>query len=299
MTKYPSFHLSFEFFPPKTEEGKENLRKTAIELAATEPDFFSVTFGAGGSTQTGTIDVVNTIHHQTKIPVAPHLTCTGASRTEIIEILQQYKLLGVRRIIALRGDHPSGKEESGELRFANELIELIRDTTQSHFHLSIAAYPEFHPQAECALKDMHHFKNKVSAGADSAITQYFFNPEAYFYFLDHCAKLGISIPVTPGIMPITNFSKLVRFSDMCGAEIPRWIRKRLEAYGDDQASIQAFGTEVVYDLCQRLIAGGAPGLHFYTLNQSEASLALLKLLNLEKASASPQKPRVTQEPDNQ
>jgi methylenetetrahydrofolate reductase (NADPH) len=273
-------NISFEFFPPKTPEGKNNLQAAALQLADAHPTFFSVTFGAGGSTREGTIETVKMLQEKTPVSVTPHLACIGSSREEIIEILQCYQSLGINRLVALRGDLPSGMGQGGEFRYAAELVTLIRETTQDHFHIEVAAYPEFHPQAANAAADMLHFKQKVQAGANSAITQYFFNPDAYFYFRDYCAKEEIFIPITPGIMPITHFSKLVRFSDMCGAEIPRWIRKRLESYGDDMESIQAFGTEVVYDLCQRLLAGGAPGLHFYTLNHAEASLTLLKMLPL-------------------
>jgi methylenetetrahydrofolate reductase (NADPH) len=275
-------NISFEFFPPKTPEGMINLSHTAIALSVHQPEFFSVTFGAGGSTREGTMDTVKMLQQKTSIPATPHLACIGSTRAEIIAILKQYQALGIKRIVALRGDLPSGMGQSGELRFANELVELIRETTQDHFYIEVAAYPEVHPQARNADQDILNFKRKVAAGANSAITQYFFNPDAYFYFLDQCAKANIFVPITPGIMPITQFSKLVRFSDMCGAEIPRWIRKRFETYGDDHDAIQAFAQEVVYDLCQRLLAGGAPGLHFYTLNHAEASLRVLGLLNLPK-----------------
>lgn len=277
-----SFNVSFEFFPPKTPEGIVNLHGAAIALATTEPDFFSVTFGAGGSTREGTIDTVKMLRQETVIPVAPHLTCVGSTREEIIAILHRYRALGVKRIVALRGDLPSGMGRGGELRFANELVTLIREITQNYFHIEVAAYPECHPQAHNAEEDMLHFKKKVEAGANSAITQYFFNPDAYFYFVDNCAKNGMHLPITPGIMPITQFAKLVRFSDMCGAEIPRWIRKRLEGYADDTVSIQAFGLEVVHQLCERLIDGGAPGLHFYTLNHAEVSLILMQKLAVKK-----------------
>jgi methylenetetrahydrofolate reductase (NADPH) len=273
-------NISFEFFPPKTPEGQNNLQTTALALAGAHPEFFSVTFGAGGSTREGTIDTVKMLQEKTSTPVTPHLACIGSSREEIIEVLECYKSLGINRLVALRGDLPSGMGQAGEFRYASELVELIRKHMPDQFHIEVAAYPEFHPQAQNALADLMHFKQKVIAGANSAITQYFFNPDAYFYFRDLCAKHEIFVPITPGIMPITHFSKLVRFSDMCGAEIPRWIRKRLESYGDDLESIQAFGLEVVYDLCQRLLSGGAPGLHFYTLNHAEASLALLKMLPL-------------------
>jgi methylenetetrahydrofolate reductase (NADPH) len=283
MTESKGFNLSFEFYPPKTADGAIHLAVEAGELASAGPEFFSVTFGAGGSTREGTLETVSTLQKKTKIPVAPHLSCIGATKKEISETLQRFKALGIKRIVALRGDLPSGMGNGGELRYAHELVELIRAETQDHFHIEIAAYPEVHPQAENARADILNFRKKVEAGANSAITQYFFNPDAYFYYLDYCAQHGIFIPITPGILPITNFSRLVRFSDMCGAEIPRWIRRRLESYGDDVQAIQDFGYEVVHDLCQRLIKGGAPGLHFYTLNHSEASLNLLKMLNIRPA----------------
>ncbi len=280
MTKHEPLIISYEFFPPKTPEGEKNLLETAKALATTNPNFFSVTFGAGGSTRDGTLKTVEKLLKTTDIPVAPHLSCIGTSPADIVSILDQYQSLGVNRLVALRGDLPSGMGHSGDVRYANELVSLIRETTQNHFHIEVAAYPECHPQSKNALEDILNFKKKVYAGANSAITQYFFNPDAYFYYRDLCTKHGISIPIIPGIMPITNFSKLIRFSDMCGAEIPRWIRKHLETFGDDHESIQAFGLEVVNDLCQRLIAGGVPGLHFYTLNHAEATLDLLKLLHL-------------------
>lgn len=271
--------LSFEFYPPKTPEGMLSLEKTVLALSKTAPHFFSVTFGAGGSTRAGTLDAVKKIQ-QLNIPVAPHIACMGLTRNEIISILKMYQTNGIKRIVALRGDLPSGMGQSGELRFANELISLIREITQDAFHIEVAAYPETHPQALNALDDIIQLKKKMQAGANSAITQYFFNADSYFYFIDACNKQGVTIPIVPGIMPITHFSKLVRFSDMCGADIPRWLRKRLEAYSDDQTSIQQFGIEVIYKLCDSLLQYGAPGLHFYTLNHSEPSLSLIKLLGL-------------------
>lgn len=270
--------ISFEFFPPKTAQGIENLQTTAVQLENFTPHFFSVTFGAGGSTREGTVHTVKMLQKLTSVPVAPHLACVGCTRAELKNIIQHYKDLGVKRIVALRGDLPSGMGQSGELKYAYELVDLIRTSTGDHFHIEVAAYPEFHPQAKSALEDILYFKNKIEAGANSAITQYFFNPDAYFYFIDACAKQHIFTPITPGIMPITQFSKLIRFSEVCGAEIPRWIRKRFEAYGDDTASIQSFGLEVVQDLCQRLLRGGAPGFHFYTLNHIEGSLPLVRML---------------------
>ncbi len=285
MKRQVNLNISFEFFPPKTSEGKENLSDTAATLAQTVPDFFSVTFGAGGSTRTGTLDTVTMLQKKTDIPIAPHLSCVGAGREEVVELLHFYQQLGVSRLVALRGDLPSGMGQSGEFRFASELVELIREVTHDHFHIEVAAYPEFHPQSKNALSDILNFKKKVEAGANSAITQYFFNPDAYFYFQDYCADFGISIPIVPGIMPIGQFSKLRRFSEACGAEIPRWLSRRLEAYGDDQESLRKLGLEVVYELCRRLIEGGAPGLHFYTLNQAELSLEILDLLNLKEQAA--------------
>jgi len=272
--------ISFEFYPPKTPEGVRNLHATAKELAKLKPEFFSVTFGAGGSTREGTLDMVQMLKTETPISVAPHLACMGCSKKDLTKIIQGYQQSGFNRIVALRGDLPSGMGRNGELRYAVELVKLIRQTTGEHFHVSVAAYPEVHPQANNAIDDFMYFKAKVAAGANSAITQYFFNPDAYFYFRDQCIKANISIPIIPGIMPITQFSRLVRFSDMCGAEIPRWIRKKLESYGDDQKSIQEFGLEVVYHLCRKLLAEGSPGLHFYTLNHAEASVKLVEMLRL-------------------
>ncbi|KAA1176009.1 methylenetetrahydrofolate reductase [NAD(P)H] [Marinobacter salinexigens] len=271
--------FSFEFFPPKTDQGKEKLQGVRDQLAAVNPDFFSVTFGAGGSTRDRTIETVLNLHKQ-GISTAPHLSCVGGTRQEIGELLDLYKDNGINRIVALRGDLPSGMGASGELRYANELVEFIREHSGDHFNLEVAAYPEFHPQARNAEEDLQNFARKVKAGANSAITQYFFNPDSYFYFVDRLEKMGVTIPVVPGIMPIVNFSSLVRFSDMCGAEIPRWIRKQLEAYGDDTDSIRKFGEEVVTQMCETLLKAGAPGLHFYTLNQVEPSLSIWKNLGI-------------------
>jgi len=277
--------ISFEFFPPKTPEGDALLTDTAFALAKNRPQFFSVTFGAGGSTRIGTVETVKRLLMLHKaISVAPHLSCIGENREDILEILNIYKNLGVKRLVALRGDLPSGMGQTGEFKFANELVALIRNVTGHFFHIEVAAYPEIHPQAKSALDDILNLKRKQDAGADSAITQYFFNPDAYFYYLDECTKHGINIPITPGIMPITTFSKLARFSDVCGAEIPRWIRKRLESYGDDIESINAFGLEVIYDLCQSLLSGGAPGIHFYTLNKATPSQDILDMLGLSERS---------------
>ncbi len=271
--------FSFEFFPPKTDKGVEKLKLVRDKLGALKPKYFSVTYGAGGSTQQGTFDTIMSIH-QAGFDAAPHLTCVGASRQILHELLQRYINNDIHRIVALRGDMPSGMHTSGEFHYANELVEFIRAETGDHFHIEVAAYPEFHPQAGNAQHDLDNFKRKIDAGANSAITQYFFNPDAYFRFIDDCERLGIDVPVVPGIMPITNYSNLARFSDMCGSEIPRWIRKRLEAFADDTDSIKAFGEDVVTDLCHQLLEAGAPGLHFYSMNQADASMAIWKNLGL-------------------
>ncbi|MBO3278153.1 methylenetetrahydrofolate reductase [NAD(P)H] [Pseudomonas schmalbachii] len=274
---------SFEFFPAKTEAGHEKLLATARQLASYKPDFFSCTYGAGGSTRDRTLTTVLQLDGEVKVSTAPHLSCVGDSREELRTLLAQYKEAGIRRIVALRGDLPSGMGmASGELRYANELVEFIRNETGDHFHIEVAAYPEVHPQARNFEDDLANFVRKAKAGADSAITQYFFNADSYFHFIDRVEKLGVDIPVVPGIMPITNYTKLARFSDACGAEIPRWIRKQLEAYGDDVGSIQSFGEQVITEMCERLLAGGAPGLHFYTLNQAEPSLAIWNNLKLPR-----------------
>ncbi len=277
--KQYSPQFSFEFFPPKTAEGAEKLKKVRAELGALKPKYFSVTFGAGGSTQQGTFDTVVDIQ-QAGFDAAPHLSCIGSTKQNIRELLNKYIEHGIRRIVALRGDMPSGMQEAGEFRYANELVAFIRAETGDHFHIEVAAYPEFHPQAANAREDLLNFKRKVQAGANSAITQYFFNPDAYFRFIDDCEAMDVTIPIVPGIMPITNYTQLARFSDMCGAEIPRWIRKRLESFGDDRNSIRAFGEDVVSDLCHQLLEAGAPGLHFYSMNQVEPSMAIWKNLGL-------------------
>ncbi len=271
--------FSFEFFPPKTEAGMEKLQVVRDELARRKPDFFSVTYGAGGSTQERTIDTVLKLQDQ-GISTAPHLSCVGSTTENIAALLDHYIEHGVNRIVALRGDLPSGMGSAGELKYANELVEFIRKHSGDHFNIEVAAYPEFHPQAPSAEADLLNFQKKVDAGANSAITQYFYNADSYFYFIERCEKMGINIPIVPGIMPITNYSSLVRFSDMCGAEIPRWIKKQLEAYGDDTASIQKFGEEVVSKMCEQLLKAGAPGLHFYTLNQAEPNLRVWDNLGL-------------------
>ncbi len=274
--------FSFEFFPPKSDEGAEKLRAVRTELAALKPRFFSVTFGAGGSTRDRTFDTVSEIQRDSGTDAAPHLSCIGSTKENIRELLNAYRDAGIHQIVALRGDMPSGMREAGEFRYANELVEFIRAETGKHFHIEIAAYPEFHPQAVNAEKDLLNFKRKVEAGADSAITQYFYNPYAYFRFVDSCEKLGVNLPIVPGIMPITNYTQLARFSDASGAEIPRWIRKRLESFGDDKASIRAFGEDVVTEMCGILLEQGAPGLHFYTMNITGPTMALWNNLGLGK-----------------
>lgn len=273
--------FSFEFFPPQTPEGMEKLVATRQKLAGLKPEFFSVTFGAGGSTQDRTLQAVAQIKAAGS-DVAPHLSCVGSTRDNIRTLLQTYQNQGVKRIVALRGDLPSGMASIGEFHYANELVAFIRAETGDHFHIEVAAYPEVHPQARSAHDDLLNFKRKIDAGANSAITQYFYNADSYFYFVDECRKLGITAPVVPGIMPIVRFSQLARFSDMCGAEIPRWMRKTLEGYGDDIEAVQAFGLDAVTALCEKLLAGGAPGLHFYTLNQAAASMAIWQRLGLSK-----------------
>ncbi|WP_339515472.1 methylenetetrahydrofolate reductase [NAD(P)H] [Pseudomonas sp. RL_15y_Pfl2_60] len=275
--------FSFEFFPTKTEAGHEKLMATARQLATYNPDFFSCTYGAGGSTRDRTVNTVLQLDGEVKVSTAPHLSCVGDSKAELRELLDLYKSNGIKRIVALRGDLPSGMGmASGELRYANELVAFIREESGDHFHIEIAAYPEMHPQARNFEDDLANFVRKAKAGADSAITQYFFNADSYFYFVERVRKMGVEIPIVPGIMPITNYSKLARFSDACGAEIPRWVRKQLEAYGDDIDSIQAFGQQVITEMCEQLLQGGAPGLHFYTLNQSEPSLAIWNNLKLPR-----------------
>jgi methylenetetrahydrofolate reductase (NADPH) len=273
-------HLSFEFFPPRAAESVARLAVTRDRLAALGPEFFSVTFGAGGSTRDLTLETVLELRAATAVDSAPHLSCIGFATAAIADILAQFRAAGIRRLVTLRGDMPSGSTGFGELRYANELVEFIRRETGDHFHVSVAAYPEVHPQAPGAAADLANFKRKVEAGADDAITQYFYNADAYFRFVDLARASGIAIDIIPGIMPITSFSGLKRFSDMCGAEIPRWMLKRLQDFGDDRASIQAFGVDVTTRLCEQLLAGGAPGLHFYTMNQHEAPRAICANLGL-------------------
>jgi methylenetetrahydrofolate reductase (NADPH) len=274
--------VSFEFFPPKSPEGADKLRSVRARLAALKPAFFSVTFGAGGSTREGTWNTVMEMHGEGH-PVAPHISCIGTTRAEIAELLNGYRRAGIRRLVALRGDLPSGAAGgAGDFRYANELVEFIRSETGDWFHIEVAAYPEYHPQARSPADDLSNFLRKVKAGASSAITQYFYNSDAYFRFVDDAGALGCSVPVVPGIMPITNFMQLARFSDACGAEIPRWIRRKLESFGDDRAAIRSFGLDVVTDLCEQLLVAGAPGLHFYTMNQAEPTLALWQRLDPQR-----------------
>jgi methylenetetrahydrofolate reductase (NADPH) len=276
--------LSFEFFPPKTPEGAGKLRQARAQLHALKPQFCSVTYGAGGSTQEGTFATVQEILNE-GCDAASHFSCIGATRENVAQQLQQLRQMGVKRLVALRGDMPSGYGAGGEFQYASDLVAFIRSETADHFHIEVAAYPEVHPQAKSPAADLQAFVNKVHAGADSAITQYFYNSDAYFRFVEETDRMGIGIPIVPGIMPITSSSQLLRFSDACGAEIPRWIRQRLVAYGDDTASIKAFGLEVVADLCDQLICAGVPGLHFYTMNQSAATLAVLQELSLQRGLA--------------
>ncbi|MFC4528753.1 methylenetetrahydrofolate reductase [NAD(P)H] [Dyella halodurans] len=271
--------ISFEFFPPKTDEQRAQLDKAAIALKALSPEYVSVTFGAGGSTLNYTGETVNRLHSEHGLNVAPHLSCVGGTRAELAELLDSYRAAGYRRIVALRGDLPSGMASPGDFRYASELVQFIREHSGDHFHIEVAAYPETHPQADDALADLRHFKAKIDAGADGAITQYFFNADAYFRFVDDVRRLGVDVPIVPGIMPISNFTQLKRFSDMCGAEIPRWIAKRMQAHGDDAVSVRELGADVVAQLCRRLLEGGAPGLHFYTLNRAQATRAILDRLH--------------------
>jgi methylenetetrahydrofolate reductase (NADPH) len=271
--------ISIEFFPPQTPEGVERLRAERARLAALAPAFFSVTYGAGGSTQARTFEIVREIAAEGHV-AAPHLSCIGATRKSLCAILEQYRAEGIRRIVALRGDLPSGMADPGELRYANELVAFIRAETGAHFEIAVAAYPEWHPQAKSPRDDLAHFVRKVEAGANAAITQYFFNADAYFHFVDEARAAGVRIPIVPGIMPIAGFSRLARFSDACGADIPRWMRKKFESYGDDAAAIRAFGLEVVTALCARLLEGGAPGLHFYAMNQAGLVLEICRRLGI-------------------
>jgi len=274
--------ISFEFFPPKTPEGAAKLVNVRHELYALKPEFFSVTYGAGGSTQDGTLQQVQAILSE-GFDAAPHFSCIGATRDSVREQLAAFKAAGIRRMVALRGDLPSGHGTFGEFRYASELVAFIREETGDYFHLEVGCYPEVHPQAKSPEADLQAYVTKVRAGANSAITQYFYNSDAYFRFVDDAYKLGADIPVVPGIMPIISSTQLMRFSDACGAEIPRWIRLRLQAFGDDTASIKAFGLDVVADLCEQLLNGGAPSLHFYTMNQSQAVKQLVERISVHQS----------------
>ncbi|MCX7186792.1 MAG: methylenetetrahydrofolate reductase [NAD(P)H] [Methylophilaceae bacterium] len=270
--------ISFEFFPPKTSEGVEKLRETRQQLAKFKPEFFSVTFGAGGSTRDRTMETVLEIQ-QEGFSAAPHISCVSSSKAEIRALLQAYQAQGIKRLVTLRGDVPSGEVCVGDFRYALDLVEFIRAETGNHFHLEVAAYPEFHPEAKTPAADIFNLKRKIDAGANSAITQYFYNADAYFRFMDQCAAAGIDVPIVPGIMPIYNITQLARFSNICGAEIPRWLKMRLEEYGDDMASLRSFGVDVVSELCATLQAVGVPGLHFYTLNQAGIISSIIQNIN--------------------
>lgn len=271
--------ISFEFYPPKTDDQRTQLERTVAKLKRQSPEYVSVTFGAGGSTLSHTPETIQRLHREHELSAAPHITCMGGSRAEIRGLLKLYKALGARRLVTLRGDLPSGMVSPGDLRYASDLVEFIRAETGDHFHIEVAAYPETHPQARDAHADLGHFKRKVDAGANGAITQYFYNADAYFRFVDDVRAAGIDIPIVAGIMPISNFGQIRRFSEMCGAEIPRWISQRMLAYADDVESIREFGAEVVAQLCRRLVEGGAPGLHFYTLNLAKPTISVLSRLD--------------------
>jgi len=275
---------SLEYFPPRSPAAAESLAQARRELAALGPAYASVTFGAGGSTKEGTFETVRAIMAEDGLPAAPHISCITSDKASLAQLLEDYRALGVTRLVALRGDLPSGYGmlHAAELRYANELVAFIRERTGDHFTIEVAAYPEFHPQAKSAQADLENFRRKVDAGANSAITQYFYNPDAYFRFIDSCAGLGVDVPIVPGVMPITNYKQLARFSDACGAEIPRWIRKRLEGYDDDLEAIRRFGFDVVLRLCEQLLEGGAPGLHFYSMNRTEPVRALWQALGLDQ-----------------
>ncbi|MFM1956397.1 MAG: hypothetical protein RIR20_1217 [Pseudomonadota bacterium] len=274
--------ISFEFFPPKTEEGIIKLREARKQLALMQPKFFSVTFGAGGSTKDRTMETVLEIQSE-GFEAAPHISGISSTKQEIKDLLQTYQSNGIRRLVVLRGDLPSGEVSVGDFAHANQLVAFIREQAGNAFEIEVAAYPETHPEARSASKDLEHFKTKVDAGANAAITQYFYNADAYFQFLDRCESLGISIPIVPGIMPIYNYTQLARFSNVCGAEIPRWLSLRLQDYGDDIASLRALGVDVVTSLCEKLLDGGAPGLHFYTMNQSGIISQITSNLGLKQS----------------
>ncbi len=269
--------ISFEFFPPNTPVGSEKLKTVVADLSAVKPEFFSVTYGAGGSTREKTLATVRDIAALGQ-EAAPHLSCVGSTREGIAEILATYRAQGIHRIVALRGDLPSGTAVAGEFRYAAELVRFIRETQGADWHIEVAAYPEYHPEQRYARRDLQHFADKVAAGASSAITQFFFNPDAYFHFVDEVRAMGVQVPIVPGIMPIHNFAKIAQFAQRDGIEIPRWVMLKMEGYLDDAASIRAFGIEVVARLCERLVAGGAPGIHFYTLNQSALTLEICRRL---------------------
>ncbi len=271
----PGKHFSCEFFPPKTEAGMEKLFTTAKKLKnEMNPTFFSVTFGAGGSTRETTFEAVKKISQSTNCEVAPHLSCISSTKQQLADILDSYKQQGVKRIVTLRGDIPSGEVSHGDFSYAWQLVSFIRENYSNQFHIEVAAYPEMHPQAINATADLENLKHKVEAGANSAITQYFYNIDSYFYFIDSCEKAGLNIPIVPGIMPVINYSNLSRFSEMCGAEIPLWLRRKLESFGDDTEAVKDFGADFVSSMCEKLLEMGVPGLHFYTLNQAEASLRI-------------------------
>ncbi|HEY9400547.1 MAG TPA: methylenetetrahydrofolate reductase [NAD(P)H] [Luteimonas sp.] len=267
--------VSFEFYPPKTNEQRAQLDRTAARLKTQSPEYVSCTFGAGGSTLDYTPETVQRLHQVHALDAAPHVSCVGGTRAELNALIERYKAMGCRRIVALRGDLPSGMGHTGDFRYAAHLIEFIRREHDGHFHIEVGCYPETHPQADDALADLRHFKAKIDAGADGAITQYFYNADAYFRFVDDARRLGVAVPIVPGIMPISNFAQLKRFSEACGAEIPRWVGKRMQAFGDDGDAIRAFAAELVASMCERLIDGGAPALHFYTLNLSKPTLNVL------------------------
>lgn len=278
MSKAPS--ISFEFFPPKTEEQQKRFLRAREAFRKYSPEYYSVTFGAGGSTRDRTLETVIGIKDETDVPPAPHISCIGTDKESVRSLLEAYDRAGIERMVVLRGDLPSGMAASGEFSYANELLEFIRAETGDRFHIEVACYPEFHPHSEDSRRDLVNFKNKVDAGADGAITQYFYNPDAYFRFVDAARDIGVKVPITAGVMPITNYSQLARFSDACGAEIPRWLRRRLVDFGDDLKSLRAFGVDVVSELCRKLLEGGAPGLHFYSLNRAKATSKLCDNLGL-------------------
>lgn len=278
--------ISCEFSPPRTEEGEAKLKTVREQLKQLDPAYYSVTFGAGGSTQEKTYDIVTDIQQHAGVPAAPHLSCIGSSRDAIKHLLKRYQDNNIKRIVALRGDRPSGMAgRVGDLNYANELVSFIRETTGDHFHIEVAAYPEYHPEARTATADLEAFQRKVAAGANSAITQYFYNDDAYYRLIEECTRRGIEIPIVPGIMPIGNFAQLARFSDICGSEIPRWLRWRLKELEDDRESLRAYGLDIVTDLCERLLKSGAPGLHFYSLNQAELTLEIARRLGLVQTQA--------------